>query len=114
MIVISIMAAPAAAPWTAAPAACNGGVGPNLHPAPMVHVRVDDPNTKTPMGPSAGAPLQSLESNPTFTEMGNGGAPYGYSRLTIRFTPCRDAYQRTLIPEQRNAIYRYFFGKQAD
>jgi len=89
----------------------------------MVHVRLGAPGvTETETTPTSvttamlggAASAQAVAPEAESPELGNGGAPYGYSRLTLSFRPCLDAPQRTLAPEQRDVLARFFAGKQLD
>lgn len=96
---------------------CNGNEVENLNPATMVHVRMqgalDEASGSGPNGAVSVASVPPAENSMALLRVGNGGAPYGYSRLRVSFTPC-NAQQRDIVPEKRLPLIRYFFGKQAD
>ncbi len=119
----ALISGAAVAVTTATPVLCNGAIVPNLNPGTMVHVRLGGPGvaetettptsvTTAMLGGAASA--QAVAPDVQSNELGNGGAPYGYSRLTISFRPCLDAPQRSLAPEQRDILARFFAGKQLD
>lgn len=120
---LSALIAAAAAVTTAPPVICNGTPVPNLNPGTMVHVRMGTPGaTATETTPTSittamlggAASAQAVTTEIATSALGNGGAPYGYSRLSLTFKPCLDAQQRSLAPEQRDILRRFFAGKQLD
>lgn len=94
---------------------CNGQIVQNINPATMVHLRLGladvEPDPKA--GGYALQPASDAVEVLTAASSGNAGIFYGYSRLSVRFTPC-DAGQRSLVPEKRDVIRRFFAGKQVD
>ena len=92
---------------------CNGRPVGNINPATMVHVRLDQVSAAPEEGGYALQPASGAQEVVRPVSSGNAGVFYGYSRLSVRYTPC-DAVQRSLVPEKRDAITRFFAGKQVD
>lgn len=110
MLSFMLLAATAA---VADPAQINTCKAPNLNPATLVHLQMNPtPNQEPVVTSDPSIPSVTLSGSVEMASGGNGGAPYGYTRLRILYSACQ-AVQRTYDPERRPSIRRYFFGKNA-
>ncbi|HKC03312.1 MAG TPA: hypothetical protein VKC17_08420 [Sphingomicrobium sp.] len=94
---------------------CNGIRVENINPATMIHVRLGEVGDQELAPQEGGYAISAANgAREVATALtGNAGVFYGYARLSARFTPCK-ADQRSLIPEKRDPISRFFAGKQVD